>query len=133
MSYSDPKYGLRRRIMMPMEDDVGTTGQSVGMLSFKNKTKIYKFGIIPNDADCIFATTSAFTLETDAGTDLGTWTPGHGTVGTGTATGKSITATTVAAGKVIRVNITTAGSSGSVNYFVDVKEQFDATVDDALT
>lgn len=125
MSYSDSKYGLERRIIMDEEDDVGSTGQSKGAISVSRKSKIIKFGIIPNDADVICSTTTTFTLETDAGTDLGTFVPGDLTIGTGTASGKTITATTIAKNKVVRVNVTEAGVSGSVNYYIDVKEQFD--------
>lgn len=125
MSYSDAKYGLERRIIMDEEDDVGATGVSKGSVSFSRKTKIIKFGVIPNDADVLCSTTTTFTLETDVGTDLATFIPGRGVLGTGTATGKTITATTVTKNNVVRVNITEAGSSGSVNYYVDVKEQFD--------
>ncbi len=134
MSYSDNKYGLVRRVLIQEPDDTGATGVSAGMISVSRKSKLYKFGIIPTTMDMVASTTTTFVLETDAGTDLATFTPGGGTLGTGTATGKSFTATTVAAGKVLRVNVTEAGSSGSVLYFVDLKEQFDATsnTDDAL-
>ena len=84
--------------------------------------------MIPAAVDCIFATASTLVIETDAGTDIATFTPGRGTVGTGTATGKTITATSIGAGTVLRSTQTTAGSSGSYIAFIDVRERFDATV-----
>ena len=125
MSYSDAKYGLTRRITKYPHDDLGATGASEALFSFSEKTDIVKFGIIPVASDCISSTTTTLVIETDAGTDLGTWTPGDITIGTGSATGKTITATSVAAGKVLRGNVTEAGSSGSFLWFVDVREQFD--------
>jgi len=127
MSYSDAKYGLERRIVIDEEDDVGSTGVSKGSASVSRKSKIIKFGLIPNDADVICSTTTTFVLELDDGTDLGSFTPGKATLGTGTATGVTITATSVALNSVVRVNVTEAGSSGSVNYYVDVREQFDTS------
>ncbi len=132
MSYSDARYGLVRRIVAHEKDDAGVTGVSEAKFSFPKKTKIIKFGVIPYASDVLVATNTNFTLETDAGTDLGTFTPGaSGELGTGTATGNTITATTVAANKVVVGNVTVAGSSGSFYWFVDVREQFDATADDA--
>jgi hypothetical protein len=127
-NYSDPKYGLRRRLLFNgPRYDVAATAQSEGMLCVPTKTEILKLGLIPVASDCIFATATTLTIETDGGTDLATFTPGRGTLGTGTATGKSITATSVAAGTVLRVIQTTAGTSGSYLAFIDVRQRFDAT------
>lgn len=129
MSYSDPKYGLKRRITVDGEKrDFGATGTGeTGMVSFNTKTKIYKFGIIPTATDCRSTTTGTIVIETDSGTDLGSWTfAARTTLGTGTATGKTITATTVPANAVVRLNVTEAGSKGTFIWFVDVAEQFNA-------
>lgn len=126
MSYSDPKYGVRTRLLSPEASDIGVAGvKDHCKFSFARKTKIIKFGIIPTASDCICTSTTNFTLETDAGTDLGTFTPGSAVFGTGTATGNTITATTVAANAVIKGNITVIGDSGSAQFYVDVEEQFD--------
>lgn len=127
MSYSDAKYGVRRRIVSSNKDDLGATGvmPENDKFSFSRKTKILKFGIIPTASDCISSTTTTLVIETDAGTDLGTWTPGDNTLGTGTATGKTITATTVAKNKVVVGNVTEVGSSGTFVWYLDIEEQFD--------
>jgi hypothetical protein len=130
MSYSNGKYGQKVRLVNDEKRDFGGTGiGETCAWSFCRKTKIYKFGIIPTATDCRSTTTGTIVIETDAGTDLGSWTfAARSTLGTGTATGKTITATTVAAGKVVRLNVTEAGSKGTYISFIDVAEQFDATV-----
>jgi len=131
-TYSDAKYGFRRRLLFNgPRYDVGATAQSEAMLSVSSKTEILKLGLIPVASDCIFATATTLTIEKDDGTNLATFTPGRGTLGTGTATGKSITATSVAAGTVLRVIQTTAGTSGSYLAFIDVRERFSAESADA--
>lgn len=127
MSYSDPKYGVRRRIVTAGKNDAGGTGVGDNSIfSFSRKTKIIKFGIIPTASDVIATSTTNWTLETQAGTDLGTFTPGSAVLGTGTATGNTITATTVAINKVLRINQTVAADSGTFVGYCDVEEQYDA-------
>ncbi len=134
MSYSNSKYGLIRRAIIDLEDDVGSTGVSAGGISVPRKSKIYKFGVIPTGAAAVCSTTTTFVLETEAGTVLATFVPGKEDLTVKPATGEPFTATTITANNTLKVNITEAGSSGSVNYYVDLKEQFDASVDtdDAL-
>ena len=127
-SYSDSKFGHVIRTVGGTFDDIGATGQSADTFSWATKAKIVKFGVICHTPALLWATTTNFTLETESGTDLGTFTPGAtGTLGTGEASGNTITATTVAANQVVRGNVTVVGSSGSFYWYVDAHEQYDAT------
>jgi len=128
MNYSDPKYGLKRRIVVGKAHDFAITGKQEGIISFNTKTKIYKFGIIPWATLCRASTTAQTVLETEEGTALGNWnlSGGEQSLIAGDATGATITATTVAAGRSVAFNLVEAGSSGSFFWFVDAAEQFDA-------
>ena len=132
MSYSSEKYGLKRRIMANKAHDFAATGKQEGILSFRNKTKIFKFGLVPWATLCRASTTAQMKLETEEGTSLGAWnlSGGEQSLVAGDATGASITATTVAAGRSVAFNLVEAGSSGSFYWFVDCSEQFDAAAAD---
>ena len=131
-SYSDYKYGLKRRIVSPTKDDFAATGQCKDIISFNAKTKIFKFGVIPWTTLIRASSTASFVVETEEGTDLGTFSlsGNEQSLTAGDATGDTITATTVAAGRSITFNVVEAGSSGSFYWFVDVAEQFNATAAD---
>lgn len=131
MSYSDPKYGVRRRVISNQEDDLDATGVNIkdDHFTFAKKTKIVKFGVVPTASDLICTSTTNFTLETVSGDDLGTFTPGSAALGSYNATGNTITATTIAENTIIQGNVTVKGDSGTFRWFVDVEEQFD--VDDS--
>ena len=135
MGYSDPKYGLKRRIMANKAHDFAATGKQEGIISFNTKTKIFKFGVVPWATLCRASSTAQTVLETEEGTTLGNWnlSGGEQSLGAGDATGKTITATTVAAGRSVAFNLVEAGSSGSFYWFVDVAEQFNAAAGDNAT
>jgi len=126
-NYSDPKFGLVRRVVGTTEDDVGATGQSADAFSVYERTSIVKFGIVPA-SDIVCTTTTTFVLETESGTDLATFIPGSAVLATGEATGiVPETATTIAANQVVRGNVTVVGDSGKFLWYVDLREQFDAS------
>jgi hypothetical protein len=131
-TYSDPKYGLKRRVMANKAHDFVSTGKQEGVISFNTKTKIFKFGIVPWATLIRASSTAQMKLETEEGTALGTWnlSGGEQSLGAGDATGASITATTVAAGRSVAFNLVEAGSSGSFFWFVDIAEKFDADAAD---
>ncbi len=125
-SYSDPKFGLVRRYVSGTEDDVGTADASGDSMSVAERSSIVKFGVIPN-SDLVCTTTTAFVLETEAGTDLATFVPGSAVLATGQATGVAPeTATTIAKNEVIRLDVDVVGDTGKFHWYVDLQEHYDA-------
>ena len=123
-SYSDPKFGLVRRYILPTEDDAGATGQTDPM-SVPERSTIVKFGVIPS-SDIVCTTTTTFTLEIESGTDLATFIPASAVLATGLATGTCPeTATTIAKNEVIRGNVAVVGDSGKFYWYVDLQEHYD--------
>lgn len=129
-SYSDSRFGPKRRVIIGGMDDFGATGISTGGFVSEVKTKITKFGIIPVQLALESTSSGSLVLELASGTDLGTFTIATRTsYPLGTATGVTITATIVAPNKLVVGNVTEAGSKGSFVWFIDVQEVFDAGVD----
>lgn len=128
MSYSDSKYGLKRRIVFPSVDAIGTAAVHPDEISFPTKTKIVKVGLISQDNDLrASSVTKIQIVKGNGGATLGSFIfPATiTTIGSDTATGVSITATTIAANQVIQGEVATIGSSGNFQYYIDVQEQFD--------
>lgn len=129
-TYSNSRFGPTKRKLGTVLDDFGASGQHTEYFTWNNKVKIFKFGIIPNTTAVRSTTTGTLVIETESGTDLGSWNfTDQTTIATGTASGNTITATTIPAGVAIAGNVTEEGSKGSFFWFVDYKEQFDATAD----
>lgn len=135
-SYSDARFGLVTRSFfagggLHAHDDVGTAGTHLeSFLCLPVKAKILAFGIMSaSNQDVTLATSDAFELRTVNGTKLATFVADADYVlGTGDATCQAPeTATSIATnhGMVACVG-TTVGVDGSVVYFVDWVEDFEA-------
>jgi hypothetical protein len=127
MSYANSKYGLKRRIIFPNVDAIGTAAVHPDCVSFPTKTKIIKFGLMAQDNDVRVSSDTILDLITPAGT-LAQFTFSTAAVvaATDIATGKTLTtATTVAANTVLQGAVGVIGSSGNFQYYIDVQEQFD--------
>ena len=128
MSYSDAKYGLKRRIVFPNIDAIGTAAIHPDEISFATKTKIIKFGIIAQDNSVRASSDTVLDLVTAAGAaTLAQFTTSTAAViaTADVATGTTLTtATTVAANAVIQGAVGVIGSAGNFQYYIDVQEQF---------
>jgi len=131
-SYSASAYGLvRRAYNAPLtKDDVGTAGTLVeSFITLPRKSRLIKFGVQSAASDVVMATSDGFELRTIAGAKLATLIfAADTTLGSGDATGaEPDTATSLAANTSYVCCVATAvGVSGSVFYFVDYVEEFDA-------
>lgn len=114
----------RRQFITPYtKADVGVVGTiSEAFITFPQRVKITKFGIMSAASDVVLATTDGFELRTANGTKLATFVATNDyTLGTGKATCQSLeTATALATNKpAIFCVASNAGVSGSVYFFVD--------------
>jgi len=128
-SYSDPKFGLVRRVIFPNVDAIGTAAVHPDEISFPTKTKIIKFGIITQDNDVRASSLTQLDLVSAAGAaTLATFVfPSTiTTIGTDVASGKTLTATTIAANAVVQGAVGVIGSAGNFQYYIDVQEQYEA-------
>jgi len=128
MSYSDAKYGLKRRVIFPTSDDISATGTGVDQISFPTKTKIIKFGVIGVDCDVRVSSDTILELLT-AGTAAtlaqNAYTTAAVIAATDAASGITLTtATTLAANACVQGAVSTIGSAGTFQYYIDVQEQF---------
>jgi len=132
MSYSDAKYGLKRRVIFPTADTMEAAATHDDKISFSTKTKILKLGVIATDGD--------LRVSSDTVLDLIYWPAGGGTTSTllsisyttagvicatGQETGDTITATTLSAGDSVAPAVGVIGSDGTFMWYIDIQEQFD--------
>jgi hypothetical protein len=130
-SYSDSRYGIvRRAFTTPVtKDDTAAAGTlAEAYIVLPKKSLIRKFGVMSAASDVICTTTTTFELRTIAGAKLATFVPGSAVIGTGQATGAAPeTATTIAQNGVMVGCIgTDPADSGSIYYFVDYIQDFEA-------
>jgi len=131
MPYSHCKYGLKRRVIFPTAEAIGTAAVHSDNICFPTKTKIVKFGLIAS---------GDVRVSSDTVLDLCYYPAGGGTVATlcqfafstagvvaatGHSTGDTITATTIAANENLAPAVGVIGSGGNFYYYIDVLEQFD--------
>jgi hypothetical protein len=129
-SYSDPRFGvIQRAFTVPQtKDDVATVGTLVeAFINLPTKASIRGFGMMSAASDVVLAANDVFELRTNNGTKLATLVfAGATTLGSGEATSAAPeTATSIGKnrGMVVAVG-STAGTSGSVYFFVDYSEQY---------
>jgi len=127
MTYADAKYGLKRRVIFPNVEAIGTAAVHPDGVSFPTKTKIIKFGLIGQDNDVRVSSDTILDLITPAGTLANfTFSAAAVVAATDIATGKTLTtATTVAKNTVLQGAVGVIGSGGNFQYYIDVQEQFD--------
>lgn len=128
--YSDSRYGMVQRYIIPTKDDLGTAGTLADFVfAFPKKSLIRKFGVIPTASDVTCSTTTTVELRTINGTKLATFVPGSAVLATGMATGVAPeTATTIGANKGMVVCVgTNVADAGSILYFVDYSMDFEPT------
>ena len=132
MTYANSKYGLKRRVIFPTLEAIGSAATHPDNISFATKTKIVKFGLIASANDV--------RVSSDTVLDLLYWPAGGGTTATlcqfkfsaagvvaatGHSTGDTITATTIAANENMAPAVGVIGSAGNFHYYIDILEQFD--------
>ena len=129
MSYSDAKYGLKRRVIFPNVESIASAAVHPDEISFPTKTKIVKFGILSQDNDVRVSSDTVLDLiiagPTAATLAQFSFTTAAVVAATDKATGDTITATTVAKDVVLQGAVGVIGSSGNFQYYIDVQEQFD--------
>lgn len=128
MSYSDAKYGLKRRVIFPTSDDIKVAGAGADQICFPTKTRIIKFGMIGVNNDIRVSSDTIVELLT-AGTAATlaqlAYTTAEVITATDTATGITLSpATTLAANACVQGAVSTIGSAGTIQYYIDVQEQF---------
>jgi hypothetical protein len=129
--YADSGYGVvHRAFTVPQTKDdaagVGTLAEAY--ITLPEKAHIVKFGVMSAASDVVCSTSTTFELRTSGGTKLATFVPGSAVIGTGDASGVAPeTATTIAQNTAMMCCVgTNPGVSGSVYYFVDWVQQFEA-------
>jgi len=128
MSYSDAKYGLKRRVIFPTHEDIKGTGAGVDQICFATKTKLIKFGMIGVNNDIRVSSDTIIELLT-AGTAAtlaqNKYTTAAIIAATDKATGVTLTtATTLAANTTVQGAVSAIGSTGTFQYYIDIQEQF---------
>jgi hypothetical protein len=127
-TYSDPKYGLKRRVIFPNVDSIASAAVHPDLISFPTKTKILKFGIIAQDNDVRVSSNTVLDLiiagATAATLAQFTFSAAAVIAATDVATGDTITATTLAANETLQGAVGVIGSAGNFQYYIDVQEQF---------
>lgn len=135
-SYANSGYGLVRRAYTSPQTkhDAGVAGTLLeAFITLPRKGRLIKFGIQSAASDVILATDDGFELRTIAGVKVATFVADADMVlGSGDATGQAPeTATSLAQNtSYVCCVASDVGVSGSVFYFVDFVEEFDAETSD---
>ena len=133
IGYAKSQYGSQKRIFQVpwTKVDIATASGAIDevFITVPTKSQLVKFGFLSAASDIICSTTTTFRLETYAGTLLATFVPGDTTIGSGVATAAAPdTATNLKRARRYRVSVGEGGSSGSVYFFVDVRDKYETTI-----
>jgi len=128
MSYSDDRYGIRRKVLLPTADAIGAAAVHPDIIQFAKKTKIYKFGIVAQDNDVRCSSDTILELcKGNGGATVATFvfTAAAVIAATEAATGVTLaTPLTVDAGSVLQAAVGVIGSGGNFQWYLDVQESF---------